>query len=822
MSSTYEGINLNFTVNTTGLKDDIQEKLNKYKFTIKNISATATGVDEFARSIKERIEKSPLKITNIKATTAGIGALKRSINESLEKSPLKITNLSVGPVSMKNVTLANTEALRKSITSAINSGAYSLKISNVDASDAVKQVQQQLTTALNEAGFTGGKGAIATQANVVAKAQERAQKKLSKNSAVASLERSAKEEFRKAAEGRDKITDPRSIQKIAAAYDQIAKSAAKAHTEAEGLSREQLETKHLNPLKLQIDYLREIITLTKRLQALNEQPVFFDTGVSAVQDLNISGNREKLAAIEEANKLMSSKAVTQLQDYANRTQKSITSGSNALTDTSVLQRLDKAWEEIEAEIVRVSEVSRTANDPALIEQEVIGLQKLCDEYSLIVTKLKEMKALKVDPVFNSGTGSSLDGLNSVDLDAQLKSAQNVSAAMKEFRKVWDGATKDTTSKKNIKSSSNYEALQIEMQKLIALESEYYSAADPAKKQQIAASILKEAEATATLVREEQKAVQEANKVAAAEQNRIAKGNAVADLKSVTTLAEQLQRFVTANSKLGQDNRTKDMYRDLLGDLERLKAGMRSGGTGGATNVLNGELEKIRMNMKAAKVAANEFGLASKTAFERMSGAFSKFGGWMMVTSALMEIVNLVHKATENVFELDKAMTELRKVTDETETTYSRFFENAEKRSKVIGASLVDTVNATADFARQGYNIVDAQGLAEAALIYKNVGDNIESIDEATQSLTSTLKAFYSETDTGLSKTQQAYGVIDKFNEVSNNFSIDSSGIGEALQRSASALKSANNDVDQSIAMISAMNEIIQNPERVGKDYCRAA
>ena len=815
MSSTYEGIKLDFEVDVSKLKQNLQDSLDEVTLKIKNISATAKAIDDFKDIISNRIKDKPLDIKNINATPTGVRLLKESIDEEISKKPLKISNLTVGPIDLKNITTKNDNSLRSKIRTSINEGVYSIEISSVDASKAIASIRKQLTTALNEAGFTGGKGAIATQANVVAKAQERAQKKLSKNDAVSSLERSAKEEFRKAAEGKDKITEPRSIQKIATLYNEIAESATKAHEASHKMNEEAFAKNELTPLKRKIDLLRESIELTKKLQALNEQPVFFDTGVSAVQDLNISGNKEKLAAIEEANKLMSSKAVTRLQDYANQTKNSITSGANALTDISVLQRLDKAWEEIEAEIIRVSEVSRTANDPALIEAEKAGLQKLCDEYSLIVTKLKEMKALKVDPVFSSGAGSSLGGLNSVDLDAQLKSAQDVSTAMKEFRKVWDGATKDTTSKKNIKSSENYEALQVQMQKLIGLETEYYAAANPAKKQQIAASILKEADAMATLVREEQLAVQEANKLTTAEANRIAKSNATADLKSVTTLAEQLQRFVTANSKLGQDNRTKDMYSGLLADLEKLKAGMRSGGTGGATNVLNGELEQIRLNMKAAKVAANELGLASKTMFERMTGAFSKFGGWMMVTSALMEIVNLIHKATENVFELDAAMTELRKVTDETESTYSRFFENAEKRSKVIGASLVDTVTATADFARQGYNLVDAQGLAEAALVYKNVGDNIESIDEASQSIISTMKAFYNTADSGMSKTQEAMSIVDMFNEVSNNFAVSSDGLGASMQRSASALAAGNNSLQESLAMTTAINEVLQDPEKTG-------
>ena len=50
----------------------------------------------------------------------------------------------------------------------------------------------------------------------------------------------------------------------------------------------------------------------------------------------------------------------------------------------------------------------------------------------------------------------------------------------------------------------------------------------------------------------------------------------------------------------------------------------------------------------------------------------------------------------------------------------------------------------------------------------------------------------------------------------NNFAISSTGIGEAMQRSASALFEAGNTIDESIALITGANSVVQNPEQVGK------
>ena len=123
--------------------------------------------------------------------------------------------------------------------------------------------------------------------------------------------------------------------------------------------------------------------------------------------------------------------------------------------------------------------------------------------------------------------------------------------------------------------------------------------------------------------------------------------------------------------------------------------------------------------------------------------------------------------------------------------------------------VLDTISATADFARLGYSIEDAEKISDAAVVYKNVGDGIADINEASESVISTMQAF------GLG-ANDAMTIVDKFNEVGNNYAISSQGVGEALKRSAAAMKAANNTLDETIALATAANTIVQNPEVVGK------
>ena len=168
----------------------------------------------------------------------------------------------------------------------------------------------------------------------------------------------------------------------------------------------------------------------------------------------------------------------------------------------------------------------------------------------------------------------------------------------------------------------------------------------------------------------------------------------------------------------------------------------------------------------------------------------------------------IRRGIQYIREIDLALTELKKVTDATEETYDKFLKTAAKTGERIGSTISAVTEATATFAKLGYSMEQAAEMAEAALVYKNVGDNIASAEDAANSIISTLKGFGME-------ASQAMFIVDKFNEVGNRFAITSQGIGEALRLSASALNEGKNSLDESIALITAANEVVNDPSSVG-------
>ncbi|MFA5617725.1 MAG: phage tail tape measure protein, partial [Syntrophorhabdaceae bacterium] len=150
------------------------------------------------------------------------------------------------------------------------------------------------------------------------------------------------------------------------------------------------------------------------------------------------------------------------------------------------------------------------------------------------------------------------------------------------------------------------------------------------------------------------------------------------------------------------------------------------------------------------------GLAGRNFAQEILLNLGKVINWLGLTTIVFAAMRSVKALFTNVIELDHAMTNLRKVTDETSTTYDKFVDSAASSAKRLGVTLVDIVKSTSEFAKLGYSLSQAQTLAETASVYSMVGDM--GIDNATESLISSMKAFGVE-------AKDSILIVDKFNKV---------------------------------------------------------
>ena len=270
-------------------------------------------------------------------------------------------------------------------------------------------------------------------------------------------------------------------------------------------------------------------------------------------------------------------------------------------------------------------------------------------------------------------------------------------------------------------------------------------------------------------------------------------------------AEKGYNFVSGQKELDKIHKILDentrMSSSAKAKIKSYYKEIESGNPSMSLDKIHGEIMKIVNAEKEAGRAGKSMWSAIKE--KAWYGAASAIGTYFGVN----DIFRYGKEIADTVIQLDTATTELRKVSDATDQRLVTNFKNSAKTAKQLGSTISDVISATADWSRMGYDIDQAEELARVSTLYKNVGDGID-IETANNSLISTLQGFQLD-------ASQAESIIDKFNEVANNYAIDSAGIGEALQRSAASFNAANTDLSKSIALITATNEVVQDPDSVG-------
>ena len=272
-------------------------------------------------------------------------------------------------------------------------------------------------------------------------------------------------------------------------------------------------------------------------------------------------------------------------------------------------------------------------------------------------------------------------------------------------------------------------------------------------------------------------------------------------KRLNNLLYTLRRYVEINKQIQKNPELMASYNSIV---DELKTAVRSGNQ----DLMETTLDSTAQKVAGLKAKVQELGLEGKTVGQVFSDLFGQHFSTAIAMGALHLLQGSLQQIYQNVVDIDTAMTELKKVTNETDSTYQSFLTEAGTRAKNIGTDVSSIVNATADYARLGYSLSDATKLADVSAVYYNVGDDLDSFDKATENIVGTMKSFNIQANDAIS-------LVDKLNNVSNNYAVSSGDLGDILQRSASAMEAAGNTLDQTIALGTAMNSVVQNAETTG-------
>jgi TP901 family phage tail tape measure protein len=266
---------------------------------------------------------------------------------------------------------------------------------------------------------------------------------------------------------------------------------------------------------------------------------------------------------------------------------------------------------------------------------------------------------------------------------------------------------------------------------------------------------------------------------------------------IADIISQMKIFRSQNTNMSSSQ--KQALDDVINYAEKLA------NTGKVTAQ---QIEKIKISFSGLKAVVASSGNMGKNFFSqignRLTDMNSKFVAQFL---SWQDWIRYIQQGVNTIRELDTAMTEVKKVSDATETQYSSFRDTISSTAKEIATTNKELLNSSADFLRLGYSLDQASDLAKNATLFVNVGDGVD-ITEATEDMITAMKAFDIQAEDSIK-------IVDDYNQIGNQFALSASDIGEAMKRSASALETGNNSFEQSIGLITAMNEIVQNSENTG-------
>ena len=254
--------------------------------------------------------------------------------------------------------------------------------------------------------------------------------------------------------------------------------------------------------------------------------------------------------------------------------------------------------------------------------------------------------------------------------------------------------------------------------------------------------------------------------------------------------DKIHKLLNENSKMSSEAKAK---------IRAYYAEIESGNPSMSLDKIHGEILKIYN-------AEVEAGRAGRTLWDTLKNSgFHQIAAQMAGMFGVYDVINLGKEGFNVVRELNTALTEMRKVSDETVQSLKDYQATTFDTADAVGTTAKQIQNSTADWMRLGESMNQAAESAKDANVLLNVSE-FEGIDEATESLVSMSQAY---------KDLDKMDIIDVLNNIGNNYSISTDGLATALKDSASALVTANNDLNEAVSLTTAGNAITQDPSKVG-------
>ena len=274
-----------------------------------------------------------------------------------------------------------------------------------------------------------------------------------------------------------------------------------------------------------------------------------------------------------------------------------------------------------------------------------------------------------------------------------------------------------------------------------------------------------------------------------------------ELSSIASMDDRMQFSNKIETWLNNNTKATEQAKTQLQEYISL---LRNAGT----DITTGQMNDVKKGFSTVTSSMQAMGRTGKSFFDDFKRAFSQIfqfaGAYGLIQNVAFQVPRQMIQAVRDI---NAAQIELRKVTDASDFQLTAYWDEAAESAQKYGAAINEVINSTADWQRLGYSFDESKKLSDATTLMQRIGDNMTQ-ESSSQGLISTLQGFQLE-------AEEVSRVVDEVNEVANTQPIDTAGIFSGLERSASSMSAANNTLEETIALITAGNAVLQDPERVG-------
>lgn len=253
--------------------------------------------------------------------------------------------------------------------------------------------------------------------------------------------------------------------------------------------------------------------------------------------------------------------------------------------------------------------------------------------------------------------------------------------------------------------------------------------------------------------------------------------------------DKIHKLLNENSKMSSEAKAK---------IKAYYAEIESGNPSMSLDKIHGEILKIYN-------AEVEAGRAGRTLFDTLKNSgFHQIAAQMAGMFGVYDIINLGKEGFNVVRELNTALTEMRKVSDESLQSLKNYQNTTFDVADAVGTTAKQIQTSTADYMRLGESLDEAAESAKTANVLLNVSE-FDNIEDATKSLVAMGQAY---------KDLDKMTIVDKLNEVGNNYAISTDELATALQKSSSTLSLMGNTIDEAASLVTTANATIQDADSV--------